>query len=313
MKELLHSTTAYRRIREDAQGDSLSHTMLVLFPDEGYLRLLLKECAKAFFGAEEGSRTAMLIDKESFADCMILPPEGEKLTAESASSVVEESLLRPVEGARKLFVFDCFHLAAPLVQNKLLKLLEEPPDGVYFLLGATAEHAVLPTVLSRAKKFSVPPFTEKQIEDVLGRGHAREEGIREAAAASGGIVSVAEGLLAGGGEDFRLAEQFLAGEGVETLCRAIGERKERRAFFAALKLVLRDMLFLSAGQKQFCARKTQEITRLAEEYPAGVILSAIGFVTEAEKEIGFNANPGQAAFSVYLRMQKEKERWQKLS
>ena len=312
MKELLHSTTAYRQLLSDARAGTAAHTSLVIFPDEGYLRALLKECAKAFFLAEEGSRVAALIEKESFADCLILPQEGEKITVELAAQVIDESLLRSVEGGNKLFVLDRFHLAAPLVQNKLLKVLEEPPAGVYFLLGATAEHSVLPTVLSRAKKFAVPPFTEKQIEDALRRGHDRESGVREAAAASGGIYSVAEDLLSGGGEDFRLAEQFLAGENVEALCRAVGERKEKRSFFAALKLVLRDLMFLSAGQARYCARTTEEMKRLAKKYPAGVILSAIGFVTEAEKEIGFNANPGQAAFAVRLRMQKELEKWQKL-
>lgn len=313
MRELLHSTTAYKLYAMDAKAGSVAHTTLILFPDEGYLRTLLKECAKAFFCAQEGGRVANLIEKESFADCMILPAAGEKLTAESAAAVIEESLMRPVEGEKKLFVLDRFHLAAPLVQNKLLKVLEEPPAGAYFLLGATAEHSVLPTVLSRAKKFSVSPFTEEEIEGALGRGHAQGEGIREAAAASGGIYSVAEELLSGGGEDFRLAEQFLAGENVAVLCRNIGERKEKRSFFAALKLVLRDLMFLSTGQEKYCARRTQEMKRLAGEYPAGVILSAIGFVTEAEKEIQFNANPGQAALAVSLRIQKEREKWQKLS
>lgn len=312
MKTLLHSTIAYRLLSADAKAGNAAHTSLVLFPDGKYLRSLLKECAKAFFCGEEG-RTANLIEKESYADCMILPAEGEKFTADLAVKVIEESLLRPVEGDKKLFVLDNFHSAAPLVQNKLLKVLEEPPEGVYFLLGATAEHAVLPTVLSRAKKISVPPFSEKEIADALSRGHVRETGIKEAAAASGGIYSVAEDLLAGGGEDFRLAEQFLAGENVEVLCRAVGERKEKGAFFAALKLVLRDLMFLTAGQERYCARNTAEMKRLAGTYPTGVLLSAIGFVTEAEKEIQFNANAGQAALVVFLKIQKERKKWQRLS
>ena len=108
MRELLRSTNAYRGIEADALGARTAHATLVLFPDEGYLRPLLKECAKAFFLAEDGSRTARLIDEENFADCIFCPPAGEKLTAELAAGIVDESLLLPVEGDKKLFVLDHF-------------------------------------------------------------------------------------------------------------------------------------------------------------------------------------------------------------
>ena len=313
MKTLLRGTAACRRIGQDASGGNAAHAMLVLFPDERLLRALLKECAKAFFGAAEGGRTAKLIDEECYADCMLVPAAGEKLSAERVSDIIEESLLAPVEGDRKLFVLDAFHTAAGLVQNKLLKLLEEPPQGVYFLLGATSEHAVLPTVLSRTKRFEIPPFTEEEILGALERGHVRGEGLREAAAASGGLLSVAEDLVQGGGEEFRLAEEFLSLREVGAVCRTIGERKDRRAFFSALKLVLSDLLFLSAGRERDCKRCTQAMKGLAEEYPAGVLLAALSETDRAEREVAFNANGGQAALALALRIWEEQKRWQKLS
>ncbi|MBR7186050.1 MAG: hypothetical protein IKD43_00920 [Clostridia bacterium] len=312
MKQLLRSTTAYKLFVADAMCASTAHTTLIVFPDEKYLRMLLKECAKAFFLAKEGSRVEALIERESFQDCMILPAMGEKLTADTASALIEESALRPLEGDKKLFVLDAFENVTPLVQNKLLKVLEEPPRGVYFLLGATAEHALLPTVLSRAKRYVVPPFSEEAIEGALKRGRVQGAELREAAAASGGIYSVAESLLAGGGEEFRLAEAFLAQRDVEKLCRALGERKEGKAFLAAVKLVLRDLMLLAAGQEHYCARKTAEMQRLAAEYPVGALLAAIGFVTDAERELQFNANVGQAALVLALRIREEKIKWQKL-
>ncbi len=311
MKTLLRSTTAYKLFSADVQKGSCAHTTLVVFPDEAYLRDLLKECAKAFFLGDE--RICSLIERESFSDCIIYPERGGKLTVQNASDIVDESLLRPVEGDKKLFVLDGFHSASVLVQNKLLKVLEEPPEGVFFLLGAIAEQSVLPTVLSRSKRLAVSPFSEEAIEEALRRGHAGESGLKEAAVASGGIYSVAEAMLGGGGEDFRLAEQFLEGRDVEKLCRAIGERKEKKLFFAALKSTLRDLTFLAAGQEKYCSRKTEKMKALVREYPCGALLAAVGFVGDAEKEIQFNANAGQAAFALYLRLQKEKEKWKKLS
>ena len=64
MRKLFRTTTAYRALAEGA-GKGEAHFTLVLFPDAVYLRPFLTECAKAFFGAEDGSRTARPLEAES--------------------------------------------------------------------------------------------------------------------------------------------------------------------------------------------------------------------------------------------------------
>ena len=300
MKELLRSTTAYR-----AMGRGEFGAALVLFPDEKYLRMLLKECAKRFFGAEDGSRTAALIDGETFSDCLIFPEEGGKLNAEDCDAISEESLLAPVEAGKKLFVLDGFHTAPALVQNKLLKILEEPPEGVHFLLGASAEFSVLPTVLSRTVKYVVPPFAEEDVQRALARKYPGED-VSRAAGACGGIFSVAENLLFGGGENFSLARRFLSLEGSELFCRELGERKDKREFFAALKSLLRDMLMQAAGKTEYV-----HSGGLVEGYSLGAIIAALGLVGEAEKQIQFNANFASCLYALALGIKEEKEKWQR--
>lgn len=303
MRELLRTTTVYNAFR---RAEDAAHFTLAVFPDERNLRALLKECAKAFFGAEDGSREAKLIEGESFSDCMILPPAGGKLSAELASGIAEEAILRPVEGDRKLFVLDAFHTVTPLVQNKLLKLLEEPPAGVFFLAGAASAHTVLPTVLSRANVFTEPPFSEEAIVAALARCHTGEKGISEAAAACGGVYSVAEDLLAGGGEDFRLAARFLTESGTEALCREIGEQK-RPSFFAAVRLLLRDALFVRVGQEKFASVRSEAVRAIAARYTEHALTAALALTAQAEREIQFNANFAQAALALALRIRRENE------
>ena len=307
MKQLLHATTAYRAYSSGEPGAAA----LVLFQDEPLLRPLLKECAKAFFGGEE--RICRLIEEESFSDCIFLPAAGGKLTVDDAARIIDESILRPVEGTKKLFVLDGFHRASVLVQNKLLKVLEEPPAGVHFLLGATAEHAVLPTVLSRVQKLAVPPFSEEEIYAALTRAYAGSAGLKEAAAGSGGVYSAAERLVKGGGEEFRLARQLLALEDSEKLCRALGERSDKESFLAALRLTLHDILLVQAGRGERAALPATELTSLARRYPTGVLLAAQRFLRDAEREVRFNANLGQCAYAFTLKLKKELETWQKLS
>ncbi len=312
MRELLRGCSAYRRIAADVANGCAAQTMLVLFPDGKFLRPLLRECAKAFFGAAEGGRTAELIEKERYADCLFFPAEGAKLTAEEGTRILDESLLRPVEGDKKLFVLDAFSSVTPLVQNKLLKVLEEPPQGTWFLLGAETEFSVLPTVLSRAKKFVVPPFSEEEIARALLRAHPGAE-TKAAAAASGGIYSLAESLLSGGGEAFRLAEAFLSGKEPEAFCRRNADYEDKRGFFAALTLLLRELLFLRTGQERYAALGGESLRVLAAEYPAGAVIAALERTREAEKQIRFNANFGQCLYSLAIGIGEDCIKWQRLS
>ncbi len=309
MKELLRGTIAYRSF---AEGKDVSHATLIVFPDEAYLRVLLKECAKAFFCAADGTRVAELVEKETYSDCLILPASGEKWAVDLGVKIIDESLLRPVECAKKLFVLDAFHTASALVQNKLLKVLEEPPAGVYFLLGATAEYSVLPTVLSRMKKIIVPPFSEESVKSALMRITGGASGIGEAAAACGGVLSAAQALLAGGGEDFRLAEKFFLGENIAA-SRAAGERKEKKSFLSALKLVLRDALFFQTGQEEYAARRSDGIGKIAREYPASALLKGMEHAVWAEKQINLNAPLAQCLETLFIGMEEEKKKWQRLS
>ncbi len=310
MEKLLSGTVSFQTIMEDARADRRAHAVLVVFPDAEYLRPLLRMCAKAFFLAEEGTRTARLLDEENYPDCLFLPEPQGKLTAEAGARILEESALLPMEGDKKLFVLDRFQTVTPLVQNKLLKVFEEPPEGVYFLLGTTNAHAVLPTVVSRMKKIEEPPFSKEELVSALKRMHPEGARAEEAAAASGGMLSAAERLLSGGGESFSLAERFLSGE-AETVSRAL-EKGDISAFLSALRQLLYDMLLLSTGKERY-AIGSEAARRLQREYPAGAILSALALVEKAEREATFNANAAQCALALAVGIGKEKARWQKLS
>ena len=191
-------------------------------------------------------------------------------------------------------------------------VVEEPPRGVSFLLGATAEHAVLPTVLSRAEKFVEPPFAEESILKALFRMYPGQAGAERAAAASGGVLSQAERLLSGGGESFRLAEEFVKNDCPEAFCRR-ADKMDKDTFFAALELLLRDMLLIRTGQARYASRADERAEALARAYPAGAILTALERVREAEKRVNFNAGLGQSLYVLALEMKEEQIKWQKLS
>lgn len=51
--------------------------------------------------------------------------------------------------------------------NKLLKLIEEPPDNTIFIFVAEDESAILPTILSRTQLIKIPSLSNLDIEETL--------------------------------------------------------------------------------------------------------------------------------------------------
>ena len=146
MEELISRTAAYRIFSGDKSSGRLSHAYMLYFNDAGCLRDALKQFALVFFGCGKDGREGRLILSEGLTDLKIYPKPDKKLTVDAAGEIVDDAYLRPVEGDKKLYIISGFEEASALFQNKLLKILEEPPQGVYFLLGETSLAHVLDTI-----------------------------------------------------------------------------------------------------------------------------------------------------------------------
>jgi DNA polymerase III subunit gamma/tau len=61
--------------------------------------------------------------------------------------------LAPAQGRMKVYIIDEVHMLTTEAFNALLKMLEEPPEHVVFVLATTEKHKVLPTIISRCQSF----------------------------------------------------------------------------------------------------------------------------------------------------------------
>ena len=66
----------------------------------------------------------------------------------------EKAMIAPSEGKYKVYIIDEFHMLSKSAFNALLKIMEEPPKHVIFLLATTNLEKVPVTILSRAQVFS---------------------------------------------------------------------------------------------------------------------------------------------------------------
>ncbi len=66
----------------------------------------------------------------------------------------EKAMIAPTEGKYKVYIIDEFHMLSKSAFNALLKILEEPPEHVIFLLATTNLEKVPVTILSRAQIYN---------------------------------------------------------------------------------------------------------------------------------------------------------------
>jgi len=305
MQTLLEKTRAYTLLCADKNNERLGHAYLLLLDDARNLRTALKTFAKPFFDCENGAdensaRLARLIDSESYVDCHFFPESGQKFVVEDAEKIAEECTLQPTEGEKKLFVVCGFDEATLPAQNKLLKLLEEPPKGVYFLLGARTAYPVLSTVLSRVQKLEIPPFDGLEIAKCLARMHGDEftkSDYELCAMASGGTLGSAQEMLFGGAYKMLVDEAFALCLGeknaLPVTVKRLGDTKRKRELLSLISLIFRDALVYKtgvAGVNGILLRS--EFSRLqavAKRYSARALTKAQTLVVKAEKELFFNA------------------------
>jgi DNA polymerase-3 subunit delta' len=112
------------------------------------------------------------------------------ISAEEARNVIRKVTLKAYEAEYKILIIWQPEQLNGTSANALLKILEEPPEKTVFLLVATAADRLLPTILSRTQRVSVPAF---EADDV--RGYVQQHaGVDEARARQ--VAYLAEGNLA---------------------------------------------------------------------------------------------------------------------
>ncbi len=83
--------------------------------------------------------------------------------------LIDDLQMAPIRAKSKVYILDEAERLTSATANALLKNLEEPPDGVLFILLATTRDAVLPTVLSRCQVVPFRPVSPQAALDALSQ------------------------------------------------------------------------------------------------------------------------------------------------
>lgn len=166
----------WRRWCRLAAADRLGHAYLLLGP-QGTGRRLFAEAALALLlcdapgaqGACGACRSCRLLVAGTHPDQQLLVPEeaGAAIRIDAIRGLAERLQRHGHYGARRGVIIDPAEAVNLHAANSLLKLLEEPPAGVVFLLIAEREGHLPITIRSRCQRLSLAPPAPIEARDWL--------------------------------------------------------------------------------------------------------------------------------------------------
>ena len=77
----------------------------------------------------------------------------------------DEAVYAPAAVRKRVYIVDEVHMLSTAAFNALLKILEEPPDHLMFILATTELHKVPATILSRCQRFSFKRILPEDIAE----------------------------------------------------------------------------------------------------------------------------------------------------
>lgn len=112
-----------------------------------------------------------------------------------ARSIISKLSLTAVADGYKAVVFYLPEKMNQETANRLLKMVEEPPEKTLFIFITHAPEKVLQTIFSRCQSVRVLPMTKDEVAQSLERMGVPQQDAASKAAVSGGSVGVALGMI----------------------------------------------------------------------------------------------------------------------
>ncbi len=185
---------------------------------------------------------------------------------ESVREITDSAYILPNDLDVKIYIIKDAEKLTDQAQNALLKIFEEGPKSVYFILLTSAPSKLLPTVRSRAPEIKTEVFNDKKLIELLTANvkraselYARDEAaLKKIVSASGGSYGKALAILEGKNKKtpqlIKKAENIVSllseKDGARLMLALLDESGERENYASVLSLMqnaLRDLAMVKKG------------------------------------------------------------------
>lgn len=304
---MLKNQDFFKNLAEKKQNGKLSNAILFFCDDEEttkrvlILAALMLEYPSWQLLDEESAQFKRV---ENSADLDIKTyPKGQRLLVADSNEIVMEAYVKPVNLPLKIFLINSIDDATEEAQNKLLKVLEEPPINVMFLLSAKSETKVLPTIKSRCEKIAINPLSMGEMKSfcsnalalALGSGYIgktlafdRKENLEEIADFAISILT----KMKNSKEVVKFSKQFL------------DFSSEIDLILLILSIAIEDLIKIKCESESLCklSMYKQSLKQVEAEYTVRALCEISKLLARLREKMEFNANLTMAIDNFLLKI-----------
>ena len=249
----------------------------------------------------------------------------------------DEAVYSPAAVRKRVYIVDEVHMLSTAAFNALLKILEEPPEHLMFILATTELHKVPATIKSRCQQFSFKRLLPTEISARLNHVCAHE-GLALSTDASALLARLADGGmrdalslldqcagysetvdvpqvlealgLAGNVETARLLDYIAKGDtaaALETLSKLYAAGKELRSLLGELSSLTRDLLIRKTAPQGGAALLTggydeATLRHLSKILPPARLLQILTVLQDTTARLKESSNPRTDAEMCLIRL-----------
>lgn len=206
MINLYGNESAKRLIPSMIRSGRLAHSFLICGERGIGKKTLAKYMTMQLLCESDGEipcmqcRSCRNIMRDIHPDVIFPPRSGKTMIygTEAAEFTLSSSIILPNNGERKVYIFSDTDSMNEIAQNKLLKVIEEPPEFVFFIFTAENRSSLLPTVLSRLVSVGMSECSREDTLSALSEMGFSDEQCREGYDSFGGNIGLCAEYLSGG-------------------------------------------------------------------------------------------------------------------
>ncbi len=246
-------------------------------------------------------KSCRMIKNDAHPDFMTAKASGKSgnYLADDLRAVISDANVAPNEGSRKIYFLPGIDKALPAAQNVLLKIVEEPPEHVCFIMTAESKDKILPTVLSRAIVLNIDvPSEEECLEALLSEGVGKNDADNAISIFGGNIGRCLEYLQDDEAKKLpqavdEIMDCLISGDEYALLKSLSSLEKDRELcldVLAALKTAIRDAAVQKLGGRLYsvCRDKAKALSGSVRK---SALQQMYDDITSAETKINGNASP----------------------
>ena len=199
--------------------------------------------------------------------------------------------------------------------NRLLKLIEEPPENTLFILVAENQDQILNTIISRTQSLKVPNLNDEALAKILQKNHNLTETLAlQIAALSEGNYNTVRALMSQNNNEFKdlllnwlnacLYKEVSTISNFVEASAALGRERQKHFIKYALHFLRQALLmnFLPNANSALSKQEKSLAEKLMNHFSQEDLEYITGLLNDAYEYISRNANPRVLFFNLSIKL-----------